>query len=238
MILFLGDSFTWGQGLEWDVLIERGWTKEEINDVVPPKHHNEHLPLELNDYREKNRWARLVAEHFDIGYDLGRYTNGGTNGNLYQIINNLEYTILPDNLKLIILQFTHSGRHTPLTLENVDKLFEDDVNKATQTIKRLKENLPFVKIVTLSWLPELGKLMEDKMGEKYVVKFNSDNKTSYGFEDLAQIYNLYHQHGINDYHLSKEGNEIVARNVIQHIEKYNILHKNDFYETRGIKKSI
>jgi len=238
MILFLGDSFTWGQGLEWDVLIERGWTKEEINDVVPPKHHNEHLPIELNDYREKNRWARLVAEHFDIGYDLGRYTNGGTNGNLYRIINGLHDTILTDNVKLIVLQFTHSGRHTPLTLENVDKLFKEDIDRATQTIKQLHKNFPYIKIVTLSWLPELGKLMEDAMGEKYVVKFNSDNKTSYGFEDLAQIYNIYHQYGIKDYHLTKEGNEIVARNVIQHIEKYNILHKNDFYETRGIKKSI
>tara|TARA_B100000925_G_C21997068_1_gene469438 strand:+ start:1690 stop:2397 length:708 start_codon:yes stop_codon:yes gene_type:complete len=233
MILFLGDSFTWGQGLEWYLLLEKGWTKEQINKVIPPNHHNEHLPIELNDYREKNRWARLVAEHFDIGYDLGRYTNGGTNGDLYEIINNL--AVLPDNIKLIVLQFTHSGRHTPLTPENVNKLFEDDTDIAIKTIKRLKERYPYTKIVTVSWLPELGELMESKMGEKYVIKINSDNNISYGFEDLAQVYNIYHEHKLNDYHLTKEGNKILARNVIEHIEKYNLLQKNDFYESKGIK---
>lgn len=47
------------QGLEWDVLLKSdNWDVDKINNkLIPPKHANENLPLYLNEYREKNRWA-------------------------------------------------------------------------------------------------------------------------------------------------------------------------------------
>ena len=100
MILFSGDSFTWGQGLEWDVLLKSdNWDVDKINNkLIPPKHANENLPLYLNEYREKNRWAHKVAEHFDYGYDLLRCGNGGSNYDNYFQIKNLNHIVIPENV--------------------------------------------------------------------------------------------------------------------------------------------
>ena len=38
MIIFLGDSFTWGQGLQIPVWLKQGKSVEEITNLMPPKH--------------------------------------------------------------------------------------------------------------------------------------------------------------------------------------------------------
>ena len=44
MIYFVGCSYTWGAGLQFEYLSkERGWTSDEINAINPPKSHLEHL---------------------------------------------------------------------------------------------------------------------------------------------------------------------------------------------------
>ena len=67
------------------------------------------------------------------------------------------------------------------------------------------------------------------LGDEYVVQHDDwDNKV--GFENWSQKYNQASTYsGLRDYHLNQEGNDILAESVINHIEKYNIIEKNNFY---------
>jgi len=239
MILFSGDSFTWGQGLEWDVLLKSdNWDIDKINNkLIPPKHANENLPLYLNEYREKNRWAHKVAEHFDYGYDLLRCGNGGSNYDNYFQIKNLNHIVIPENVNLIVHQFTHSGRGVTPHLDNSKSgdLFRDDLLKFKEVVYFTKKKYPWIKWITLSWLHETGVLCKEMLGDEYVVQHDDwDNKV--GFENWSEKYNLAATYsGLRDYHLNQEGNDILAESVINHIEKYNIIEKNNFYESKSTK---
>ena len=35
MIVFAGCSYTWGSGLQYEYLCEKGWSVDEINEVLP-----------------------------------------------------------------------------------------------------------------------------------------------------------------------------------------------------------
>ena len=39
MILFVGCSYTWGSGLQYEYLYEKGWSVDEINNVLPDNYH-------------------------------------------------------------------------------------------------------------------------------------------------------------------------------------------------------
>lgn len=235
MILFGGDSFTWGQGLEWELLISKGYTREQINKIIPPKYANERLPIELMDYREKNRWPRLVAEHFDTNYDLLRQGNGGSNGNLYHALqnNNFHHRMFLENLDLLVLQLTHAGRDKHFkTLEEIESVFNDEITHLMNIVSEFEKQNPHINVVIMAWLPEHGEVLTKYFNEKYLIKFNINNNIHYGFEDWMKDYTISYKYHIDDYHFNLEGNKIVAENVINHIEKYNLLQKNTFYENR------
>ena len=50
MIYFVGCSYTWGAGLQFELLSKRGWTASQINDIIPPKTHLEHLDYDCDEY--------------------------------------------------------------------------------------------------------------------------------------------------------------------------------------------
>ena len=78
MILFVGCSFTWGAGLQFEYLSKkRGWTSDEINAINPPKSHLEHLDYKCDEYRKKYHYPNLVAKKMNMAYGLGKLGNGG-----------------------------------------------------------------------------------------------------------------------------------------------------------------
>lgn len=235
MILFLGDSFTWGQGLEWEHLINNeNWSVDDINKIIPPRTACERLPLHLQDYREKNRWPRLVSEHFNHQYDLSRCGNGGSNYDAHVFLENLEHFIHLENLDLIVFQFTNSHRFIPDnfngTLEDLFMndivLFENYINKIkSKSGTEITNKIPNVKFLTLSWLPEISNIIESRFGSEFVVKFNFNNNEYNSFEPFAHQISLGVKYkGLLDYHFNLEGHQFIAKSVIEHIEKYNIFN--------------
>ena len=80
MILFVGCSFTWGAGLQFEYLSKkRGWTSDEINAINPPKSYLENLDYKCDEYRKKHHYPNLVAKEMNMGYVMGKLGNGGTN---------------------------------------------------------------------------------------------------------------------------------------------------------------
>ena len=56
MILFVGCSYTWGSGLQYEYLYEKGWSIDELNKVLPVNYHLENLSYEADEYRKQNNW--------------------------------------------------------------------------------------------------------------------------------------------------------------------------------------
>lgn len=229
MILFLGDSFTWGQGLEWEWLINNeNYSTQDINKLMPPNHACERLPIHLQDYREKNRWPRLVSEHFNHQYDLSRCGNGGSNYDAQIVLQNLEHFIYPENLDLVIFQLTNSHRNIPDDFEgDVDELFIGDVLSFKNTIESIKSKHPQINFLTLSWLPEPADIIERIMGKEMLVKFNFEGNEYNSFEPFIGKITLSNKYqGLIDHHFNLEGHQFIAKSVIEHIEKYNLDKRN------------
>ena len=225
MILFLGDSFTWGQGLEWEYMINNeGASIDDCNKLIPPETACERLPINLQDYREKNRWPRLVAEHFNQQYDLSRCGNGGSNYDAYVFLENIEHFIHLENLDLVIFQLTNSYRGIPDDFEgDTDELFVADVIQFKNSLEKIKSNYPYINFLTLSWLPEPSEIIEKMLGPELLVKFNFEGQEYNSFEGFINKLTLSNKYsGLIDHHFNLEGHQFIAKSVIEHIEKYNL----------------
>jgi hypothetical protein len=91
-ILFVGDSFTWGQGLQYYSSLPN----IKIND-------NSFNYLSLTEshiaYIKKNRFPRLVADHFNT-FELVKNENGGGMESIFKFLDNLE-TFKNSNIALV-----------------------------------------------------------------------------------------------------------------------------------------
>ena len=79
MILYVGCSYTWGSGLQYEYLQDKGWSVDELNQVLPVNYHLENLSYEADEYRKQNNWPNLVSKELDKAFVIGTYTNGGSN---------------------------------------------------------------------------------------------------------------------------------------------------------------
>lgn len=235
MILFLGDSYTWGQGLEWEYLLQNNLTTiEEINKIIPPQLASERLPFTLSEFRRENRFAHKVAKHFNIPYKIGRYGNGGGNSEIEFILSNLEKFIHPENLDIIIVQFTHIGRDLPYDFNgNVFEYWDELTNRTLSVLKEISKHYK-INYACTSWLIEPSESV-NRTDPKSLIKLLIDNDEKISFEEInGCLHEKYN--GLKDGHLSLEGHDIVANSIINHLEKNNLYQKNKL--TFPIKKSI
>ena len=61
-LVFLGDSFTWGQGLHYYYMIEKhGWTQSDCKKFFDNRYRFEWLGFEADEYRRKYSFPYLVS---------------------------------------------------------------------------------------------------------------------------------------------------------------------------------
>ena len=96
MFLFVGCSYTWGAGLQFEYLYNKeGYSSEELNSMdpsfseAPPnkKPKLEDTNYYANEYRKKHSYADLVSKHFNKNYEVLNIVNGGSNGMIQDLIN-------------------------------------------------------------------------------------------------------------------------------------------------------
>lgn len=106
-IIFLGCSYTWGQGLYYysgfDTL------KEPLNEYTFNQKDISHAQIK---YKNKFRFARLVADEFNT-FEVARNVNGGNEDNSFKFLGNLFITnFVYDDFSYIILQISHIYRNS------------------------------------------------------------------------------------------------------------------------------
>ena len=117
-IAFIGDSFTWGEGLEFYQEIPKWIEQRQYQSSYPQYRHL--IDDESNQYRERNRFAGLVSQYYDavIGIDN---RNGGSFKNAVEMLEaiqspTLSYESIDLNLtkfpNAIIFQFSVLSRNS------------------------------------------------------------------------------------------------------------------------------
>lgn len=145
-IIFCGCSFTWGQGL---------WHYSDLKNIHRPKVCNSFEFKQITGghfkYAQKNRFARLVANHFDT-FDVVKNANGGSEENSLGFLNNLfntreerlgeygyeiENTFIRyhfDDIEYIVYQFSQPIRNG----------FQFEINTADYSMNEIREINPYL----------------------------------------------------------------------------------------------
>tara|TARA_R100000664_G_scaffold8581_1_gene14102 strand:- start:4850 stop:5596 length:747 start_codon:yes stop_codon:yes gene_type:complete len=248
MILFVGCSYTWGAGLQFEYLSkERGWTSDKINAINPPKSHLEHLDYKCDEYRKKHHFPNLVAKKMNMAYGLGKLGNGGNN---YEIAKILEHAGLelsgPEPVELVVIQFTDWTRSCPEIYnradsdgtDNTDFLSNDHIKKIIRTqidnIKfgceqHLKSNW-----IGWSWRNDLAQVLKTKYPKNFLPLYHKGKEYD-SMEELIVVgvdwrfddSSFQHKdnlricdviQGVDDTHLSSTGHKLIANSIVRRLK--------------------
>jgi hypothetical protein len=123
-ILFLGDSFTWGEGLHMYSDLPDIKFNEQGHDGI------NYTPAHVK-FIEANRFARKVANHFNT-FELTRSSNGGSNNMMFEFIDKLPEQYKKHNMTAV--GSNRVARSVEYRLEDFDyivlqltDMFRDDV---------------------------------------------------------------------------------------------------------------
>jgi lysophospholipase L1-like esterase len=257
MIVFLGDSFTWGQGLFYEKWASEGkdvknWI--DINGNVA-KYPHENVDYESDKYRRENHFPAIVAKHFNKAYTT-RWGNGGSNWDIINILNNIP-SLAPQyrtTVDLFIIQFTDFTRTSHRLIKESDlinesaferskfpletdyddntiinKLFHNELKLQIAMINDIIVNKIGKKWIGISWFDDMGKVLEEEYLENHIpVHYNDKIYNSFEivYEDQEREKNLLflsEKFNIKDNHFNLEGHQFVANNIIQKIDKNELL---------------
>ncbi len=112
MILFVGCSYTWGSGLQYEYLYDKGWSVDKLNkDMyrIISKDSIDPLDYKADEYRKQYSWPNLVAKKLNKPYMVGTTKSAS---NLDQILKsikhakNLCHSSKSNQIDTIVVQFT------------------------------------------------------------------------------------------------------------------------------------
>jgi len=248
MILFVGCSFTWGAGLQFEYLSKkRGWTSDEINAINPPKSHLEHLDYKCDEYRKKHHYPNLVAKEMNMGYVMGKLGNGGTNYEFPKILKHVaEDGAGAEPIKLVVIQFTDWTRSCPEIYnrtdsdgtDNTDFLSNDHIRRIITT---QIDNINFgceqhlkSKWIAWSWRNDLAQVLKTKYPKNFVPLYHKGKEYD-SMDELIVVDGNWRfddssfQHkdklricdvikGVDDTHLSSTGHKVIAKSIIRRLK--------------------
>lgn len=244
-ILCVGCSFTWGEGLYY---------YSGLDDLPFSEYHNfphymDNKRSVYDSFREKNRWPRLLANHFDTWEWTGvGTTNGGTNIKLYNDviqkylnIGDIKYS----DFDYLVWQFTDVVRDSFLFDEIQSALFDgndlmDIVDYETERMlifadRKIKEwESRGVKVITICWQEDtVTHRTYKKLFSKRHASILFKEKEYQSFGELFQcndelndppitIRDDFYPKGLqkNDTHPNLLGHKLIAESIIKKIENY------------------
>ena len=229
MIIFLGDSFTWGQGLYAKKWIREGKSIEYCNNHLPPLFHHEHISYSDDEYRRKYHFPNLVAKHFDRSY-FSRSSNGGSNNDIAEVAHNIHNYCRLEAIDLVVIQFTEFTRSLEYNyklndnITDFDKFIETECKRQIELVYNKLKKFKIQNILMFSWREDIGKILKNQYFENYVPLIY--NNTEYDcFETIIKNiseFTLLGELDIKDGHLSELGHKVIADSIIKKIDSMNI----------------
>lgn len=224
MILFLGDSFTWGQGLYIKNWLKRGRSIDDCNTFMPPMYPPELISYEDDLYRKEHHFPNLVSKKLNKSYAT-KFGNGGSNYDILNIIKNLDNHMDINGIDMVVVQFTEFQRGFGDRLydilsaetykETINEICLNQINNIDFELK--KYNLPWIG---LSWHKDIGDLLSTQFLNNYVpILYNNIKYTN--FKELIDIHRETCIQGTyplsHDLHLNELGHQVISNSIINKI---------------------
>lgn len=240
MIVFLGDSFTWGQGLQYIYLTEnKGWSWEDCKKIVPPNVQMEWLGFEEDEYRRKNAFPYLVSKKIDLPFCLGRFENGGDNQTIYQMLTAIQPFITTNNIFCLVVQFSEPSRSLQYeydeSLGSIDDQIKNQAIRIDEFCKRA--NIPWLGV---SWQPEIGNFLKEEYPDNYIpIIYKEKEFTNFSTinGELKGIF-LHDVYPIEDSHLNLEGHTLVSEMIYNKMVTNKIISEKLKYYKETIKTAL
>ena len=247
MILFVGCSYTWGSGLQYEYLYEKGWSVDEINKVLPDNYHLENLSYGADEYRKQNNWPNLVSKELNKAFVIGTYTNGGSHlSTILPSLNNTGRIARTNSIDVIVVQFTdwlrdvsdreissYPGKLTDiLTEEFIETTILNQINQIVHVCNGIRESIdpnlkdhkypksPYPSWVGLSWQKDVGDVLKKHYPENFIpIHYKEKEYTS--FSQIDEGLRLCDSiPGLKDEHLNSQGNKMIADSVLKKLRQY------------------
>ena len=230
MILFVGCSFTWGAGLQYEYLIEKeNYSFEQIQKMIPPNYFLEHCSHKADKYRQEKHFPNIVAKYFDSAYCLAKNGNGGNNHEMMKLLYDSSMRVLgaQGQCKLVVVQFTEWQRSYNAANKITDLKQIDNIIK--QQIDDIRNAIGDTKWIGISWFEDMGNIMKKHYPQNYVPIFESGEELT-GFDILTQgdRFQPYTIKGwsngkLSDAHFNSYGHQFIAKQIIKKIKENNLL---------------
>ena len=240
MILFLGDSFTWGQGLQYYYLTKhKCWSWKDCQEFVSSNPRFEWLGFAEDEFRKRNSFSYLVSKKLDVSYNVLRLENGGDNKVSYEILKNIQPYITPNNIPLIVLQFSSPARSilnkTEPEYNDIDKQIEYQVERIAKFCDSLN-----IEWLGISWQKEIGEILKNKYSKNYIpIIYKNSEYSCFSLQDNLELSPLFIEttEKIDDGHFNLEGHEVIADSIFKKIYSRTdlietIKYKNDTFFRR------
>jgi hypothetical protein len=227
-ILFIGDSFTWGQGLYF-----YKWIKERKkfppNTIGGSWHtHEEFITEDDLKYKDALSYTKLVSDYYNCE-PIKIQTNGGSNTeHIFDMMKLIDEH--RDSISKLVFQFTALSRYHWRDLNlNFDKDYYGSFDSLYY--KRCGEFFNYIDSILkyYSTIYDFEYCYLDWLGDSYphsdtkFVKYEVDDKTYYNFNEFLEKYKLdlmIDGTHIVDLHLNKEGQKILSNSIISHFGQH------------------
>jgi len=247
MIVFVGCSYTWGSGLQYEYLQDKGWSVDEINKVLPDNYHLENLSYEADEYRKQNNFPNLVSKELDRAFVIGTYTNGGSNlSTIRPCLDNLHRIARTNTIDTVVVQFTdwlrdvndekisnYPGNITDITTQEfIDNTILNQIQQIERVCNSLKNSYdpnlkdhkypenPYPAWVGLSWRNDLGKVLKKHYPNNFIPIYHNGKE----YDSFDYIYKGLRlcdsMPGVEDQHLNSKGCKVIADSIIRKLKSY------------------
>ena len=183
MIRFVGCSFTWGSGLQYEYLEKKGWSIDKLKDDIDRniiKDSIDPLDYKADEYRKQYSWPNLVAKKLNKPYKVGTTKSAS---NLNQILNSIKhekelcYSSKTNQIDTIVVQFTDWTRDDLLVENSIDKTIEYHIKQIADACDEIRNDkfisncsytTSYPSWVGLSWRKDIGKILERDYPENFI----------------------------------------------------------------------
>ena len=225
-ILFIGDSFTWGQGLYFYKWMEDNRELPSSVSGMYPSHAHLVTPADIK-YKDEHSFTGLVSNYYGLE-PVKRLTNGGGNTDIIlDMIPMIDK--LGNDIDKVVFQFTSISRYQfrDLNMGNIDnrngtfeEIYADRVSNLFEYVDNTLKyfaGLYNFKYCYLDWLGDFYKESPFKFVTYSVggIRCNYFNQ----FLNEYKIDLMVDKKPIIDLHLNKEGQKVLSNAIISHFGK-------------------
>ena len=223
-ILFLGDSFTWGQGLQYYHLIENeGWDWKKCSNFLESRERFENLGYGADEYRRINSFPNLVCKELNCRPIIPQQENGGDNPRIIDILENLDLFVTHNEVDCIIIQFSCPSRineNERYKYKSIDEIINSQIQKVEYLSNVLNDrNIPWFG---LAWKPEVGDVLNTKYSENHIpIQYKGNEYNSIDIERGDTFHKLLigGNDKINDWHPNLEGHKVIKDSIIHKLTR-------------------